>query len=486
MLHKLFILPFFILPTLLSAQHDRMLDSVLDNKIIQLPFYKQSTVGNKSIFLKMNFGRPEILDTTGVSALYNAEILSVDLVFTDYPSTQTLKPLNKKRFQNLIQLCPNIVQQKQAQWQIIRQMDGRDKATAEKLLHGIVVNYRDKPAEAFHQKEIAEIKQFEKLITVVEPSKPAAIAEPAPKKKVNYWSVIHGGQITQPRYYANKPLKEVSNKPIVVGTDEELIHTSTKTVKNFGLLTNDEQQRFGNTDSVYLLVGKPIDSKTTTAKEIENYVVAKEPLKDSSLIKPLLRSKWDKPLVVADVTLSMSPYIVQLLNWLGKPEQKNVIQYFACFNDGDDMENEKKKTGQTGGIYGSAFTNIKAITQLVESTMEKGSGGDTPENVCEAIIKSLAMHNDCNEVILMADNWAAARDIELVKQIHKPVRVIICGGSTGTHVDYINIALQTNGSLHFEDNDVTNLQNLKAGKEVTIRGVNYKLNEAGNVVAVRK
>jgi len=244
MLQKHFILPLLLLPTLLTAQHDKLLDSVLDNKIIQLPFYKQSVTGNKSMLFKMNFGKPEILDTTGVSALYNAEILSVDLVFTDYPSTQTLKPLNKKRFQNLIQLCPNIIYQQQVQWQIIRQMDGKDKPTAEKLLHGIVVNYRDKPTAAFHQKEIEVIKQFEQSIPVVEEPKPVVAAvPPAPRKKINYWSVIHGGQITQPRYYANKPLKEISNKPIAVTTDEELIHTATKTVKNFGILTNEEQQR---------------------------------------------------------------------------------------------------------------------------------------------------------------------------------------------------------------------------------------------------
>jgi len=232
-------------------------------------------------------------------------------------------------------------------------------------------------------------------------------------------------------------------------------------------------------------VGKPVETKTITTTT-EGVNLKTEPLKDSSLIIPLLRNKWDKPLVVADVTLSMSPYIVQLLHWLGKPEQKNIIQYFTCFNDGDDIANEKKTAGQTGGIYGSSFTNIKALTQLVASTMEKGSGGDTPENVCEAIIKSLAMHNDCKEVIVMADNWAPVRDIELVKQIHKPVRIIICGGTTGTHVDYITIALQTNGSLHFEDDDILNLQDLKAGKEVLIRGVHYKLNEAGSVIAVRK
>ncbi len=485
MLRNIIILQFLLQPFVLFAQHDKFIDSVLDNKIIQLPYYKQSLTGNKSIFFRMNFGKPEILDTTGVSALYNAEILSVDLVFTDYPSSQTLKPLNKKRFQNLILLSPNIIQQKQIQWQIIRQMDGKDKESAEKLLHGIIVNYRDKPTEIFHQQEITLIKQFEKTITpTVETSKPAVPIAPAPRKKINYWSVIHNGRIIQPRYYMNKPIKDIYTNKIVINTDEELIHVSTKTINNIGILTHEEQDRFRNTDSIYLLVTKTPATKTIT-KETEGTVAAKKPLKDSSLIKILLRNKWDKPLVVADVTLSMSPYTLQLLNWLSLPEQKNIIQYFTCFNDGNDMPTEKKILGQTGGVYGTSFTNIKAVSNLVETTMEKGSGGDTPENICEAIIKSLAMYNNCNEVVLMADNWAPVRDIALVKQINKPVKIIICGGTIGTHVDYITIAMQTNGSLHFENDDITNLQDLKQGKEITIRNINYKLNENGNVIAVK-
>lgn len=484
MLHKIIILQFLLQPLLLFAQHDKFLDSVLDNKIIQLPYYKQSVTGNKSIFLKMNFGRPEILDTTGVTALYNAEILSVDLVFTDYPSSQTLKPLNKKRFQNLIQLSPNIILQKQTQWQIIRQMDGKDKISAEKLLHGIVVNYRDKPSEIFHQQEIILIKQFEKTIPIVTTPKPVTPIAATPKKKINYWSIIHESKIIQPRYYMNKPIKDIYNTKININTDEELIHVSTKTIKNIGIFTNEEQQRFKNTDSVYLLVAKTSETKTIP-KETEGTVPVKEPLKDSSLIKVLLRNKWNKPLVVADVTLSMSPFTLQLLNWLSLPQQKNVIQYFTCFNDGNDMPTEKKVLGQTGGVYGAMFTNIKDISNLVETTMEKGSGGDTPENVCEAIIKSLAMYNNCNEVVLMADNWAPVRDIALVKQINKPVKIIICGGTLGTHIDYITIALQSNGSLHFEDSDITNLQDLKVGKEITIRGINYKLNDAGNIIIAK-
>jgi len=89
-------------------------------------------------------------------------------------------------------------------------------------------------------------------------------------------------------------------------------------------------------------------------------------------------------------------------------------------------------------------------------------------------------------VVLMADNWAPARDITLVKQIKKPVKIVVCGGTVGVQPDYVTIALETGGGLYFPDGSVIDFTALKQGKEITIRGLNYKLDEAGKVMINRK
>ncbi|MBC7651259.1 MAG: hypothetical protein H7101_05875, partial [Deinococcales bacterium] len=106
------------------GQSNRLIDSILVNNIIKVPAYQLSKVGNETLVLKMNYAASSFIDTTGIYQLQNAQILSVDLVFTDYPTTQNLLPLNKTRLQSLAQLLPTATQQPHTNWQIIREING--------------------------------------------------------------------------------------------------------------------------------------------------------------------------------------------------------------------------------------------------------------------------------------------------------------------------------------------------------------------------
>lgn len=463
----------------LNAQNSSFIDSLLNNRLVLLHQYHQPVIGNKSFFLKMDFGRADLLDTTGIYEITGKEILSVDLLFTDYPSSQTLKSLNKKRFQNLIKVCPYLLNYKYAQWQVVRQMDGKDKKTAENMLHGFVINYRAFPTKMQQQKELQIIESFDKLIQ----SQTSVVTQASPVKqhqKINYWEIIHGGALESPRFYNNLPVKDISDKSLHKSErTDTIIKFSTSYLIKIALLNKSEIQKFnGRTDSLYVLLSNPKQDNTAT-KNLDGKEVPEVPLSDSSLLKILNRNSFKNTLIVTDVTLSMAEYTVQVLNWLLHTLHKKNTIMFTCFNDGDDIANDLKKINATGGVYGTTVTNIHDINLLVENVMQKGSGGDTPENVCEAIIKSIAMCNNCDDVILIADNWAAVRDIALLNQIHKPIHIFICGGETGTHKDYINIAYQTKGSLHFEKEDILDLSHLQNG--MLIRGVAYKLDANGNV-----
>ena len=181
----------------------------------------------------------------------------------------------------------------------------------------------------------------------------------------------------------------------------------------------------------------------------------------------------------------MSVYNAQVIQWVALQGNQQNLKALVCFNDGDGKATEQKTIGSTGGMYGEAFNNPTQIGDLMEAVMQKGSGGDVPENNCEAIIKATEMFANYKDVVLIADSWAPVRDIELVNKITKPIKVIVCGNDLGPHPDYVTIAFTTNGSLHFNDEDVYDFSSLANNKILTIKGTNYMLKNGKVVYALK-
>ena len=118
----------------------------------------------------------------------------------------------------------------------------------------------------------------------------------------------------------------------------------------------------------------------------------------------------------------------------------------------------------------------------MELTIKKGHGGDAPENPIEAILFGLSKSGKVEDVILIADNWAKARDLKLLSKVKVPVRVILCGVYDGMEIseDYLNIAYKTKGSVHTIEKDITNLIKQSSGKKFNVNGVDYIIKN-GNV-----
>jgi hypothetical protein len=461
---------FLLLPLVGITQSKFFIDSILEKKIVLLPTYHQSLVGNESMFLKMNYAQAEFIDTTGFYKLKQADIFSVDLVFSDYPSAQDLKNLNKKRIQSLLKLFPFLKEKKNIQWQIIRQTNGKDKESSQNLLHGFVINYRSAYTKQDKIKELSYIKTI-----VASLPKPVIPAIEKQNKKLNSWGIIHNGKLTQPRIIKDRIIKEVTDNKqrasSIFEYGDSIIYTSTSSAIERELLTDIEKDLYGKKDSVYIILSS-IERKEKW-DEIYPTIKIKPTIYDSTVITILKRNKFKNVLIVIDVTGSMSEYIAQLLSWLSV--ENNNIKYVVCFNDGNGIMNENKIIGRTGGIYGEPFENIQQIGDLIQTAMNNGSGGDLAENDCEAVLKATTMFKGYDDVVLIADNWAPVRDKELVSKISKPVHVIVCGGEVGVHPDYITIALKTNGSLHFINKDEVDLLSLKNGEKVLIRGRYYQL-----------
>lgn len=455
-----------IIAFIANSQTNRFIDSVLANNIVRLPAYQLAKVGNETLVLQMDFGSSIFIDTIGVYKLQNAQILSVDLLFTDYPTNQNLMALNKRRLQALVDLVPTATLQTHTVWQIIRQLDGKDKASAATMLHGFVVNYRSQETLVTKKKEIDVIKSVTPTLINV----PAEV--PFVEEKVNNWSAVHNGGIPRQRVVIyNRPLRKSDiNKSLLqkmAAPKDTIVSFTYKEAKSNQIIPDMGSRFMREKDSVYFLLAPPLQATTKLIPP------ALRSLGDSSVLKTLKRNQFNKMLVIADVTSSMSPYVAQVFAWINNEAEKNNIEYVVCFNDGDGRDNNYKKIGKTGGVYGEPYKDAIQLSKLIISTMEKCKNNDIEENDCEAILKGIDLCSNCEDVVLLADSWAPVRDISLVDNIKKPIKVIACGNRIGIRPEYIEIALKTNGSLHFTNEDITDFTLLRNGKQMMIHGKLY-------------
>jgi hypothetical protein len=220
-------------------------------------------------------------------------------------------------------------------------------------------------------------------------------------------------------------------------------------------------------------------------KNPNNTDFSKFTFKDSSVLKALNRNtEWNKILVVADVTGSMSPYIAQLLIWYRLNTKKDKIIQWVFFNDGDFKTEDQKKLGSTGGIYSTNSDSFEVVLALTLETMMNGNGGDAAENDVEALIKGLELCPECEDIVLIADNNSPVRDLSLAKSVGKPIKIILCGSQSGVNVQFLDLAIDTKGSIHTIEEDLQNLVELSEGQILKIGKQTFKVVD-GKMVAVK-
>jgi hypothetical protein len=150
---------------------------------------------------------------------------------------------------------------------------------------------------------------------------------------------------------------------------------------------------------------------------------------------------------------------------------------FVFFNDGNNLPDQKKRIGATGGIYYSGPTTSDSIRKLMAKVTNAGSGGDIPENNMEALIKGTKQSTPFTDLIMVVDNDSPVKDIELLKDFHYPVHIILCGASHGViNLDYLLIAWKTKGTIHTIEEDITRISKMMEGEEISINGYTYVIN----------
>jgi hypothetical protein len=181
-------------------------------------------------------------------------------------------------------------------------------------------------------------------------------------------------------------------------------------------------------------------------------------------------------LCVADVTGSMSPYTVQLLVWAKFNQKLKTFKQFVFFNDDDIKSNDQSVKMDTSGIWSIESFDATKIHDKILKSMEKGGH---IENDLEGIFYAVKKYpNNIKNIVLIADNWEDPCDMQLLgklKELHIPIRVVICGVNSVVNTKYLDIAYATNGSVHTIEEDLTEMGKLNDGKVFKICGMNYKL-----------
>ncbi len=437
---KAILIGIFLYSTLLRAQQQPV-EQLTEQTVIRMPVYaKTPNPGGFVVRIPCAYGQAALQEADTAVNWQQVQVLAVDLVFTDHPGYAALKKLNSERLRNLFAKIPSLAGDSNIVWQVVRQMDGALKAAAQPMFHGFVVYGRhlQSPAVA-----IAEAEKLKELLT------PKAVTV---RKKRRGFVVPDTTEL--------RKLYEI----------EDYIFSGKKpapaALAYLGL-TLKEQDKYRRYDSLFVYERPETDTLETR--------LVRQPPEDSTVLKVLNRLPWQKMLVVTDVTASMYPYTAQLLLWLRLNEDERRIQQFVFFNDGDNREEDQKPIGRAGGIYTTSSSVADEVEKLLYTTMTKGSGGAIPENNIEALLAGLAACTDCGDVVMIADNWSAVRDMELLSRIKVPVHVIVCGAARGIHTDYLNIARQTGGSVHTVEKDISGLLTLREGDTILIGGYTYRI-----------
>lgn len=176
--------------------------------------------------------------------------------------------------------------------------------------------------------------------------------------------------------------------------------------------------------------------------------------------------EWKNMLVINDWTGSMYSYGAQVVEWHLLNFEHSGIQTITLFNDGDAKGQDEKEIGDTEGIYTEKADNVPQLLDLFNYVMLRGGGGDGPENDIEAILHAIEENPNFSEVVLIADNLACVRDIELADRIGVPVKVILCGYNEkmGVNKHYAYLASVTGGGIYTIDEDIENIK-VKLNKE---------------------
>ena len=377
---------------------------------------KLSELKNNQLFISMPFANHTVLNPEQKKMINERVLLKLELVYTKFRTVNSFnqKKLNENRLLELKELAPSIFENPLWNFELVGQTNGNSRFECNKMFHGFVLTFR-------------------------------------PTSTNNTLTL-------EANYLANLVDAFLAQDSINKDPQKRIFDIKTHYDKQIGYLHDTIWRK----DTV-----KPVPPP--------DFFYNQSLYKDSTVLNAFNRNKnWKNFIVVTDVTGSMSPYSAQVMVWLKAQSENKTASYFVFFNDGDQKESKDKKPLDTKGIYVTENKNLKTVIKTATKCMCNGSGGgEYLENDIEAIIEGLKYYPKADEIILVADNYESMRDYEFLNKIKKPVHVILCGSENRVNIQYLDLARQTNGTVHTVKSDVTNLQNIKENEHFIIDDKEY-------------
>lgn len=366
--------------------------------------------------ISMPFAKELILNPEQKKALEEKAIIKIELVYTKYRTAITFNQieLNKKRLTELNKLIPSVFENPLWDFNLISQTNGNSREECNEMFHGFIFTFRPNSTQ-----ETLELE-------------------------ANYLDRLVSQTIK------NDSLKKSSNKL------ELIADIKTRWDDRIGYVH----------DTIW---------KEEEEVPVPDFFYDQSLYQDSTVLNSFSRNKnWKNFIVVTDVTGSMSPYIAQVFMWLREQTERENVQGFVFFNDGDNKPSNRKKPLETEGVYIVNNNSTEEVMAMAAKCMRKGSGGgENLENDIEAILLGVEEYSKIDEIILVADNRESMRDYKFIEKVKKPVHVILCGSDTRVNIQYLDLARQTNGSVHTKEEDIETLGSLKNGEQFFIQGYEY-------------
>lgn len=472
------------------------------------------------VYLQTAFNNAVFSDQKALQSLKGKVILKAELIYTTYRKSETFDQhgLNRKRLQSLITAAPQLLSQPGIEWVLYAQTGCTSAEMGKDFFHGVAITWREPESASFRDTELDFLKAvadgsvpsyaydaYMKREFSGDTTGTAATATAEPKIKLPQF---HGGERARIDYFARN-----IRYPASSGVDKEgkqvlvqfVIDKEGKvqriSLPGEGPVTpfHDEVLRFMRTMPDWVpgsVNDKRVDCLVTFSVDfmdrgsiipspLQIYAMNSEtipdvPKFDYSRIKPtsqnavvsqmLTDNNWKHAALVCDVTGSMACYNAQVLDFLRVQFSKRdtAIVRVVFFNDGDDRRDITKIAGRVGGIYSAEAVSLDQIVQLMAQAMKAGTGGDLQENVVEALLRAQEDCAYCEQLVLIADNYAPPRDLSLADKLRKPVRVVVCSTSPVLNADYLNLARITKGSLHFNKKSYTNLHTFEEGSTLQV------------------
>ena len=381
------------------------------------------------------------------------EAYRIDIVYSKYPLRKgtyyEIYPLLFNRLKALFAMDGSL-NRSEIEWNKVLQTNCINDAQVNTLFHGVVIWYRP--------------------IHPVEPIQPSTSI--SKQDKINQEkSQIADEQSTFEEIQASvEHIRGMTELPDSIDAllDKQPLDKQIEILKDF---LADEIKNAPDYD---LATATP-EQKTQFQQEITDFI-ARYPVSDSVVYNVFKRHpEWKNMIVINDWTGSMYNYGLQLLDWHMKNFEKSGVISLTLFNDGDAKQQKEKYIGETGGIYFEEADNIPQLIDLFQLVMLNGSGGDGPENNIEGILAAMEEYENYSEIVLIADNNACVRDIELADRIGKPVRIILCGytKSKGVNPHYAYLAKMTGGGIYTIENDFEEI-NIELDEKGEIKSNNEK------------